>query len=76
VRPEARTAFLLRHIGAAMRASPLCNAMGVYTRPNGALAVVLRRYLTARQLADYRAVARRWTYDAERAWEAMAAPTG
>lgn len=75
-KPDARTGYMLRHVGRALRASPLRDSVGVFVRRNGALALVLRRYLTARQSREYTDVVQRLAWDADTAWEAMTAPPG
>lgn len=46
--PTSRTAFCLRHVGTALRASPVCDMAGVYVK-DGQLRVVLRKFLTPGQ---------------------------
>lgn len=76
MRPDCRTSFLLRHVGAALRRSPVRNLVGIYVASDGALRVVMRKFITPGQHNALVGMCTRLLRDAEKSWEAMAAPQG
>lgn len=65
--PDGRLAFCLRHVGAALRHSPVANLVGVYAK-DGRLRVVFRKFITPRLHHDLLGMCSRLLHEAEQAW--------
>lgn len=68
MRPDRRTSFLLRHVGAALRRSPVRDLVGIYIAADGALRVVIRKFITPRQHDALVGMCSRLLHEAEQAW--------